>query len=81
MEFALKEGNMDLITLQLLIQIRALQETQLAMMIELLSKDDKEANENMAWMNRVLTDNIQRVLEDLYTKHGELNIKELFDNK
>jgi len=65
------------VILETLIQIHANQRATSKLLIELLSKDDQHATDLNEALNFLLKEEIDVVINDLYTRHGIVDFREL----
>jgi len=65
------------VILETLIQIHAHQRATSKLLIELLSKDDQHATDLNEALNFLLKEEIDVVINDLYTRHGIVDFREL----
>lgn len=75
MNVNLKEENVKIVQVELLVQILAFNKANGYMMIELMKESDRDALLLMTKYHEDVNSNIESILEDLYLRHGKIDFE------
>lgn len=78
MIFDVPNDKLALVTLETVIQIAAHQRATSKVLIELLSDTDEEANEAIELLNDENKIELDRILEEIFIRHGTIDLRDLF---